>query len=116
MKLPKDMEFDNDLLMELILMFQDDKHHDELHHFANDEPLDSLDRDELIKKLTKSFGIELIKIEKVAKKKLDSNDLLKLAHCAIDIVIKSVILLLKGRMLRLPQMEVIKGPKHLNPR
>jgi hypothetical protein len=40
----------------------------------------------LLRKL-KSFGIELIKIEKVAKKKLDSNDLVKLAHCAIDIVI-----------------------------
>ena len=56
MKLPKDMEFDNDLLMELILMFQDDKHHDELHHFADDEPLDSLDRDELVKKITKSLA------------------------------------------------------------
>ena len=75
MKLPKDMEFDNDLLMELILMFQDDKHQDELHHFADDEPLGSLDRDELIKKITKSFGIELIKIEKVVKNNLDSNDL-----------------------------------------
>jgi acyl carrier protein len=73
--------------MELILMFQDDKHHDELHHFVDDEPLDSLDRDELIKKITKSFGIELIKIEKVVKKKLNINDLVKLAHCAIDIVI-----------------------------
>jgi hypothetical protein len=87
MKLPKDMEFDNHLLMELILMFQDDKHHDELDHFADDEPLDSLDRDEFIKKITKSFGIELIKIEKVVKKKLNINDLVKLAHCAIDIVI-----------------------------
>jgi acyl carrier protein len=71
----------------LILMFQDDKHHDELDHFADDEPLDSFDRDELIKKITKSFGIELIKIEKVVKKKLNINDLVKLAHCAIDIVI-----------------------------
>ena len=68
-------------------MFQDDKHHDELDHFADDEPLDSLDRDELIKKITKSFGIELIKIQKVDKKKLDSNDLVKLAQCVIDIVI-----------------------------
>ena len=116
MKLPKDMEFDNHLLMELILMFQDDKHHDELDHFADDEPLDSLDRDELIKKITKSFGIELIKIEKVVKKKLNINDLVKLAHCAIDIVINKCNSAPKGRMLRLPQMEVIKRPKLLNPR
>jgi len=56
MKIPKDMEFDNDLLMELILMFQDDKHHDERRHFVDDEQLDSLDRDQLIRKIIKSFG------------------------------------------------------------
>lgn len=45
------MEFDNHLLMELILMFQNDKHYDELHHFVDDEPLDSLDRDKLLSSL-----------------------------------------------------------------
>jgi hypothetical protein len=37
--------------MELILMFQNDKHYDELHHFVDDEPLDSLDRDKLLSSL-----------------------------------------------------------------
>ena len=88
MKSPQDMPFDNGMLMDLIMMFQEDEQYDDLHYFNEGEQLDSLNKDELTWGISKSFDVDLDKIEKIVKKKLDTNDLVKIAHCAIDIVIK----------------------------
>ena len=89
MKLSKDIPFDSDMFMDLVVMFQDNDHIRDLHCFTDDEALQTLDKDELVKRITKSFNIDLEKVQKITKKSLDTNDLVKLAHCAIDIANKS---------------------------
>ena len=53
--------------------------------FKEDENLDTLDKDELERRLDKSFDIKLEKVGKILKKDLDQTDLVKLAHCAIEV-------------------------------
>ncbi|CAG2236759.1 unnamed protein product [Mytilus edulis] len=84
MKLISDIKFNSDMLMELIIKFQNSAHVEELHGFT-EESLDTLDRDDLIKCITKSFGVDIERIEAILKKSLDTNALVKLAHCAIEL-------------------------------
>jgi hypothetical protein len=53
--------------------------------FKEDENLDTLDKDELVRRLDKSFDMKLEKVRKILKKDLDQTDLVKLAHCAIEV-------------------------------
>ena len=50
------------MLMKLIITFQSSGHIDELHCF-NHEPLDTLDKEELVKRITKSFDLNIGKTE-----------------------------------------------------
>jgi hypothetical protein len=47
--------------------------------------LDTFDKDELERRLDKSFDIKLKNGRKIQKKDLDQTDLVKLAHCAIEV-------------------------------
>ena len=74
------------MLMDTIVMFQDNEHFETLNCFNEDENLETLDKEELIKRLDKSFDINLEKVRKVLKKDdLDQTDLVKFVHCAIEV-------------------------------
>ena len=85
MKLINDHPFDSEMLMDIIVMYQDIEHFETLNLFKEDENLDTLDTDELVRRLDKSFDMKLEKVRKILKKDLDQTDLVKLAHCAIEV-------------------------------
>jgi hypothetical protein len=85
MKLINDHPFDSEMLMDIIVMYQDIEHFETLNLFKEDENLDTLDKDELVRRLDKSFDMKLEKVRKILKKDLDQTDLVKLAHCAIEV-------------------------------
>ena len=85
MKLINDHPFDSEMLMDTIVMYQDNEHFEALNCFKEDENLDTLDKNELVRRLDKSFDIKLEKVRKILKKDLDQTDLVKLAHCAIEV-------------------------------
>ena len=85
MKLINDNSFDSEMLMDTIVMYQDNEHFENLNCFKEDENLDTLDKDELVRRLDKSFDIKLEKVRKILKKDLDQTNLVKLAHCAIEV-------------------------------
>jgi energy-converting hydrogenase A subunit M len=85
MKLINDHPFDSEMLMNTIVMYQDNEHFENLNCFKEDEHLDTLDKDELVRRLDKSFDIKLEKVRKILKKDLDQTDLVKLAHCTIEV-------------------------------
>jgi hydroxylamine reductase (hybrid-cluster protein) len=85
MKVINDHPFDSEMLMDTIVMYQDNEHFETLNFFKEDENLDTLDKDELVRRLDKSFHIKLEKVRKILKKDLDQTDLVKLAHCAIGV-------------------------------
>ena len=66
-------------------MYQDNEHFESLNCFKEDENLDTLDKDELARRLDTSFDIKLGKVRKIIKKDLDQTDLVQLAHCAIEV-------------------------------
>ena len=63
---------------------------EELYGFT-EESLDTLDRDDLIISITKSFGVDIERVEAILKKSLDINALVKLARCAIELANEHVI-------------------------
>jgi hypothetical protein len=73
------------MLMDTIVMYQDNEHFEALNCFKADEKLDTLDKDELVRRLDNSFDIKLEKVRKILKKDLDQTDLAKLAQCAIEV-------------------------------
>jgi hydroxylamine reductase (hybrid-cluster protein) len=85
MKLINDHPFDSEMLMDTIVMYQDNEHFETLNCFKEDENLDTLDKDELVRRVDKSFDIELEKVRKILKKGLDQMELEKLAQCAIEV-------------------------------
>ena len=85
MKLINDHPFDSEMLMDAIVMYQNNEHFETLNCFKEDENLDTLDKDDLARRLDKSFDIKLEKVRKILKKDLDQTDLVKLAHCAIEV-------------------------------
>ena len=85
MKLINDHPFDSEMLMDTIVIYQNNEHFETLNCFKEDENLDTLDKDDLARRLDKSFDIKLEKVRKFLKKDLDQTDLVKLAHCAIEV-------------------------------
>jgi hypothetical protein len=71
MKLINDHPFDSEMLMDTIVMYQDNEHFETLNLFKEDENLDTLDKDELVRRLDKSFDMKLEKVRKILKKDLD---------------------------------------------
>ena len=62
MKLINDHPFDSEMLMDTIVMYQNNEHFETLNCFKEDENLDTLDKDELVRRLDKSFDIKLEKV------------------------------------------------------
>ena len=67
MKLINDHPFDSEMLMDTIVMYQDNEHFEALNCFKEDENLDTLDKDELVRRFDKSFDIKLEKVRKILK-------------------------------------------------
>lgn len=87
MLLTSDLKFSPDLVLDLIAKFQKDDHveDEDLNCFKEDENLESVSENELLKRLEKSFEINLGFIEAIVKNKLKHPDLVRLAHFAIQI-------------------------------
>ena len=67
MKLINDHPFDSEMLMNTIVMYQDNEHFETLNCFKEDENLDTLDKDDLVRRLDKSFDIKVGKSEENSK-------------------------------------------------
>ena len=57
MKLINDHPFDSEKLIDTIVMYQDNEHFESLNCFKEGEKLNTLDKDELVRRLDKSFDI-----------------------------------------------------------
>ena len=87
MILSKDLVFNAEMYMELIMLMNEDIHveSDELNSFEENEQLDTLSDTILKKRLEKSLGIDLVKVSKMLKKDLTQDCLIRIAHYGIKV-------------------------------
>ena len=88
MILNKEVQFSAEMLLELIMKFNEDEHFDALNGFQEGEDLRTISEDLLHNRLEKSLGIDLDKLKKMVSKDLHRNELVKVAHLAIEIANK----------------------------
>ena len=85
MELNGDIPFSAEMLMELVMRYRGEGHFEKLNYFKEGESLEALKKEELVTKLEKSFAIKTSTIEKIIKDELSREDIVNLAHIAIDL-------------------------------
>ena len=88
MILSKDLVFNAEMYVELLMLMNEDMHvdSDDLNAFKENEQLDTLSSELLKKRLEKSLGIDLGKVSKMLKKSdLQQETLVRVAHYGIQI-------------------------------
>ncbi|VDI71079.1 Hypothetical predicted protein [Mytilus galloprovincialis] len=78
-------EFSAEMYLELIMMYNNDIHYDELNSFKEKEDLRTLSVLKLKNRLEKSLSVSNCKVEKMLKKELECSDLIRLCHIGIEL-------------------------------
>ena len=85
MILNKDVKFSADQILQLLKKYRESDHIENLHGFSEEERIDVLSTEDLLKKITKSFGLLREELETYVGKTVERKDLIVIAHHAIEI-------------------------------
>jgi len=85
MLLERDLKFNSQMMLNLIMRFNANEHYDQLHSFKENEDLRTLDVDTIKLRIEKSLGIQIEELKKMLNKDLDRSDFVKVAHIGIQI-------------------------------
>ncbi|CAC5359808.1 unnamed protein product [Mytilus coruscus] len=90
MLLERDLKFNSQMLLDLIMRFHQNEHYDQLNSFKENENLRTLDIDTLKLRLEKSLGIKIDDLVKMLNRDLNRPDFVKIAHIGIIIANEEV--------------------------